>query len=40
MTLFDSLPEADPVFGKVLEKFFSGEKDEKTLTIINSKEIN
>lgn len=35
MTLFSSLPETDPVFQKVLNKFFAGEKDEKTNKIIN-----
>lgn len=34
-TLFASLPEADPVFQSLLEKFFYGEKDENTLAIIN-----
>ncbi|WP_129716158.1 DUF1810 domain-containing protein [Pedobacter sp. SYP-B3415] len=31
MTLFASVPGADPVFDAVLEKFFNGEKDEATL---------
>jgi uncharacterized protein (DUF1810 family) len=34
MTLFSMLPEADPVFQTVLEKFFNGEKDIKTLRLI------
>lgn len=34
MTLFASLPDADPVFDKILTKFFNGEKDNKTLKII------
>jgi uncharacterized protein (DUF1810 family) len=34
MTLFSSLPDADPVFQKVLEKFFKAAKDQKTLRII------
>lgn len=34
MTLFSSLHEANPVFQKVLDKFFDMEKDEKTLKII------
>ena len=38
MTLFASLPNADPVFQLVLEKFFYGEKDDKTLKIINEEE--
>lgn len=35
MTLFDSLPDANPVFRHVLEKFFNGRKDTKTLQIIS-----
>lgn len=38
MTLFASLPNADRVFQSVLEKFFYGEKDDKTLKIINEEE--
>jgi uncharacterized protein (DUF1810 family) len=34
MTLFSSLQDADPVFTLVLEKFFNGKKDIKTLQII------
>jgi uncharacterized protein (DUF1810 family) len=34
MTLFSFLPDTDPVFLMVLEKFFKGEKDLKTLHII------
>lgn len=34
MTLFSSLNNVDPVFQKVLDKFFDGEKDEKTLEIL------
>ncbi|MGN6266950.1 MAG: DUF1810 domain-containing protein [Ginsengibacter sp.] len=34
MTLFASLPGADPVFESALKKFFKGEKDAKTLSII------
>jgi uncharacterized protein (DUF1810 family) len=37
MTLFSSVPAADPVFQKVLDKFFDGEKNPKTLQIIESK---
>ncbi len=36
MTLFAALPDADPVFQAVLDKFFGGTKDTKTLQIINS----
>jgi uncharacterized protein (DUF1810 family) len=35
MTLFSMLPGADPVFQLVLEKFFNGEKDIKTLHLIS-----
>ena len=34
MTLFSSLPNSNPVFKKILDKFFDGKKDEKTLQII------
>ncbi len=34
MTLFSSVEIADPVFNAVLEKFFGGIKDNKTLVII------
>ena len=34
MTLFASLTETNPVFHKVLEKFFQGEPDKKTLELI------
>lgn len=34
MTLFAAVPNADPVFDLVLEKFFEGKKDSKTLQII------
>jgi uncharacterized protein (DUF1810 family) len=35
MTLFSMLPGADPVFQQVLEKFFNGGKDNKTLNLIS-----
>ena len=35
MTVFSMLPEADPVFQLVLEKFYNGEKDIKTLRLIS-----
>lgn len=31
MTLFLSLPNTDPIFEKVLQKFFDGEQDKRTL---------
>jgi len=36
MTLFASLENTDPVFQEVLNKFFQGKKDEKTIGVINS----
>jgi uncharacterized protein (DUF1810 family) len=36
MTLFAMVPDADPVFEAVLDKFFNGEKDPATLQIINN----
>lgn len=35
MTLFASLPNSQPVFQQVLDKFFDGTKDEKTLSLIH-----
>jgi len=35
MTLFAALPNADSVFELALQKFFKGEKDDKTLQIIS-----
>lgn len=35
MTLFASVPGAPPVFQSVLDKFFDGLKDEKTLQILS-----
>lgn len=37
MTLFSEVPSADPVFKKVLEKFFGGKKDDKTREILQKK---
>jgi uncharacterized protein (DUF1810 family) len=34
MTLFASLPETNPVFHQVLEKYYRGESDKKTLELI------
>jgi uncharacterized protein (DUF1810 family) len=34
MTLFAALPNANPVFESVLQKFFNDEKDDKTVKII------
>lgn len=36
MTLFSMVPAADPVFDEAIKKFFNGEKDEKTIRILNS----
>ncbi len=35
MTLFSMIPETDPVFQQVLEKFFNDEKDIKTINLIS-----
>jgi uncharacterized protein (DUF1810 family) len=35
MTLFSLVPGADKVFEEVLEKFFNGRKDERTLQLLN-----
>lgn len=37
MTLFASVARSVPVFEKILEKYFCGEKDEKTLTMMGKK---
>lgn len=37
MTLFASLKNTDPVFQKVLDQFFDGKKDEKTLQILEER---
>ena len=34
MTLFSLVPNADPVFQKLLEKHYAGERDHKTLRIL------
>lgn len=34
MTLFGSLKDTNPVFQKVLDKYFDGKKDERTMQII------
>ena len=36
MTLFSLLENTDPIFQKVLDKFFGGEKDEKTVRILTT----
>lgn len=36
MTLFVSLPNADPVFQTVLDKYFNGTKDDKTLQLVKT----
>ena len=37
MTLFSLIPNVNPVFEKVLDKFYNGKKDSKTIEIINQK---
>lgn len=34
MTLFSQIESGDPIFNKVLEKFFGGAKDERTLKLL------
>ena len=34
ITLFDAVPATFPVFGQVLDKFFNGERDQRTLDIL------
>jgi uncharacterized protein (DUF1810 family) len=36
MTLFSSLENPDPIFQSVLNKFFNGKKDQKTLQLLGS----
>ena len=36
MTLFGSLPKADPVFEAVLQKYFEGAKDHRTILLLKS----
>lgn len=38
MTLFASLPDPNPVFQRVLGKFFQGQPDERTLRILNPRQ--
>lgn len=37
MTLFDAVPATFPVFGQVLDKFYGGKRDERTLDLLKSK---
>lgn len=34
LTLFDAVPATFPVFGQVLDKFYNGERDQRTLDIL------
>jgi uncharacterized protein (DUF1810 family) len=34
MTLFDAVPATFPVFAQVLDKFYNGERDERTLELL------
>jgi uncharacterized protein (DUF1810 family) len=38
MTLFDAVPATFPVFGQVLEKFYRGQRDERTLQVLGIKD--
>lgn len=37
MTLFDAVPATFPVFGQVLDKFYGGERDQRTLLLLGIK---
>lgn len=37
MTLFDAVPATFPVFGQVLDKFYKGERDSRTLDLLGIK---
>jgi uncharacterized protein (DUF1810 family) len=37
MTLFDAVPATFPVFGQVLDKFYGGERDQRTLMLLADK---
>jgi uncharacterized protein (DUF1810 family) len=37
MTLFDAVPATFPVFGQVLDKFYNGERDQRTLQLLHLK---
>jgi uncharacterized protein (DUF1810 family) len=34
MTLFEAVPASFPVFGQVLDKFYGGERDQRTLQLL------
>lgn len=36
MTLFAQITKTDPIFQKVLDKFYQGNKDEKTIELLNN----
>jgi uncharacterized protein (DUF1810 family) len=37
MTLFEAVPATFPVFGQVLDKFYGGDRDQRTLQILSIK---
>jgi uncharacterized protein (DUF1810 family) len=37
MTLFEAVPATFPVFGQVLDKFYGGERDQRTLQLLGIK---
>lgn len=39
MTLFDAVPATFPVFGLVLDKFYQGKRDQRTLDILKQQKI-
>ncbi|MNY63412.1 hypothetical protein D3C86_2003670 [compost metagenome] len=40
MTLFGQVPNANPVFHKVLDKYYGGLKDDKTIAVLMSQDNN
>lgn len=37
MTVFGAVPATFPVFGQVLDKFYGGKRDERTLQLLSAK---
>ena len=37
MTLFSIVPGADPVFGEVLERYYGGKRDERTVEMVGAR---
>ena len=39
MTLFDAVPATFPVFGQVLDKFYGGERDSRTIELLKTSRV-